>query len=126
MATIIENGDLVEVIFPKNDRYHFSVMVGVAFDKEEDYEIQTDEDKFETRIGTGFFINCIDNEGKVVHNTGEGWYHPEDVNVLCEDYFRRGKYKDVDPTLISDAVKRAEYNQAKMNKIKAERSKRPC
>lgn len=76
----IFDGDLVRVVYLPPYMSHFSRMTGVVCESE-DY---------------GFFIQGIDSKGRVVKNSKCGWYHEENVELLCKDYYHRGEYKQFD------------------------------
>lgn len=76
----IFDGDLVRVVYLPTTMSHFERMTGVVCESE----------------AYGFFIQYIDSKGRVVKNAKVGWYHEENVELLCKDYYHRGEYKQFD------------------------------
>lgn len=101
------NGDLVKVVYLDKCKYHFDVQVGVACKKD----------------GRDFFIAPLWESGYPDYDRRSGWYSPEEVEVLVEDYFHRGVIKGGYEELIKDAQLACEalgrcYSQLYMEKLR--------
>lgn len=71
----VEIGDLVRVVYLPVTMRHFSRLTGVVTKKD--------------RYGKGFFITEVGKDGKEL-TSSEGWYEPENVEILVKGYKQVG------------------------------------
>lgn len=65
-------GDLVRVVYLPQHMNHFSIVTGVVSGK--------------CKYTNQFFITRINKAGKEIPQSAEGWYSPENVEILVAGY----------------------------------------
>ena len=68
----VDIGDLVRVVYLPVTMSHFFVVTGVVSEK--------------SKYGNWFMITAIDKNGREIQGASNGWYDPENVEILVKGY----------------------------------------